>query len=451
MSVSTRSRAIVLAHMAALVAGCESYRAAPFDPEAFGQAWRERGIHADTRPAPTSRSADGLTLTLRDAQSLALRYNPTLRVARLKAGVTKATADHAGRWADPTLSVDAERIVSGASDPWVVGGTVGLTLPISGRLEVERQRATADHAAQLIRLASDEWSLRQRLATLWTDRSLQLRRVEMLDALIARLDEINRVTERLAEAGQMTQVAARLFQVERASRAAEQLAARSRLRELTLELHAMIGLTPDAPLTFASDPLDRPIDAATPADLAERNFAIRIAAAEYDVAELALKREVRAQYPDLTISPGFGTDEGDEHALLGLSLPLPLWNRNQQGIAEARAQRDVSRAELEMAIEVETSAVAVERERLRSAIEVRQLYASTVVPRADEQASQAARLAELGEVDAVLLLDSFVRQYEARLALLDAELAVTKHADRLAELAGPSPDDATHQNQEGAR
>ena len=71
--------------------------------------------------------------------------------------------------------------------------------------------------------------------------------------------------------------------------------------------------------------------------------------AEYRAAEETLRREVREQYPDLTIGPAAELDRGD--ALLGvsISLPIPILNANRQGIARAHASREVARAAFETA------------------------------------------------------------------------------------------------------
>lgn len=426
----------------ALLTGCQTYRPEPFDAERFGQVWRARGQAdaADGRPPVTSttQATPRQSLTLDQAQALALLYNPALRVARLRAGVTQARADNAGLWADPVLVVDSERIISGASDPWVIGGVANLTIPLSGRLEAEKRRAKAEHAAELTRVAGQEWAMRQRLATAWAEWSTQQARLDLLDTLARRLDDINRVTDRLAAAGALSRLQSRLFRIERDTRQAERIEASARSVELRLDLLAMLGLTPDAAVSFETAALPATV-AVGDAPWAERNFDTRAAMADYEQAERTLEREVRAQYPDLVIGPGFGVDEETDRVLLGLSLPLPLWNRNRQGVAEALAHRRLARVQLETTIEAQTSAVATTRARLDAAVRQREAYESTIVPAADEQAAEAGRLADLGDVDAVLLLDAFVRQYQVRVQLLDVRLAEVRASARLAELAGDAP------------
>jgi outer membrane protein, heavy metal efflux system len=423
-------------------AGCQTYQSAPFDSSAFASAWRARSDTPSATGAGTGSTqpaAAGRTLNVAEAEAYALVFNPSLRLARHRAGIALARSDHAGLWDDPTLGVDVERILGSSNEPWVAGGTVNLTLPLSGRLEAEKARTSAAHHAELIRVAGEELAIRHRVRATWIEWSNQSARVSILNELLGRLEAINLITGKLAESGAISLIEGRVFRVERATRQAEQIAARARLAELRLQLLSLIGFTPDAGVDFSPAPH---VNAGqTPAKRfdPEHSYDVRIAAAEYEVAERALKREIQAQYPDLVIGPGFGTDEGDERALLGLSLPLPLWNRNQQAIATARAERELAKVQLETAIEQAASAHAIAWLQLISANERKQLHLSSIVPTADEQAGDAQRLAELGEVNAVLLLDAFVRQYEARLALLDATQAESLAANRLDELSGEPP------------
>jgi outer membrane protein TolC len=60
---------------------------------------------------------------------------------------------------------------------------------------------------------------------------------------------------------------------------------------------------------------------------------------EYAVTEANLQLEVARQYPDLQLNPGYDFDEGHHKFTFGPALPIPVWNRNRGGIAEADAKR----------------------------------------------------------------------------------------------------------------
>ena len=345
-----------------LAGGCQTYEQEPLDIDAIRSSLLERSLadplisefaaaleQAESGGGPGAAMgfdpSDGVTLA--EAEAVTLVFNPDLRQARLEANATRATAAHAGLWQDPVLGVDLERIVSGAggANPWVAGSTIGITIPISGRLEAEKARAGAELAAELDRVAAKEWATRSALRELWVEWSAARVRAEVTEELVARLRDVAALADRQEKAGSMSRVDARLFHVELVGREADLIAASATVNELELRLRSMLGLGPQASLTLvptvtfaarttSADEL-RPLLESSNPELA----AIR---AEYELSEESLRTEVRKQYPDLTIGPGYGTDQGDDRVLVGLSLPIPLWNRNQLGVARASAQREVA-------------------------------------------------------------------------------------------------------------
>ena len=69
--------------------------------------------------------------------------------------------------------------------------------------------------------------------------------------------------------------------------------------------------------------------------------ALKASLAEHDTSEAELKLEIRKQYPELEIGPGFEEEDEDSKVSLELGIRLPLWNRNREGIARAYAERDI--------------------------------------------------------------------------------------------------------------
>lgn len=434
--------------------GCQSYERKPLDLDATRSVWLTRSpadpsvreFAAALDRAESGPQAEGFDpsdgLSLAEAEAVVLVFNPDLRRARLEANVTRATAAHAGLWQDPVLGVDLERIVSGAggAHPWVASSTVGFTIPISGRLEAEKARAGANLAAELDRLAAKEWATRSALRELWVEWSAARVRAKVAGELSTGLRDVAALADRQEKAGSMTRVEARLFHVELAGREADLIAATARVKELELQLRAMLGLAPETTLTLAPtvifaarttqmDELRPLLDSSNPELIAVR--------AEYELSEQSLRAEVRKQYPDLTIGPGYGKDQGDNRVLLGLSLPIPLWNRNQQGVAQASAQRQVARGRFETTYEHLSSKLAIALTRFEAGKAQRALVESSVVPLADEQEADVRRVAALGRIDPLLLLESLKTQYAAKVRLVEARASESIGAVRLDELIGP--------------
>jgi outer membrane protein, heavy metal efflux system len=432
--------------------GCQSYERRPLDLAMVREQWLSRSPADETARQFADRLAlaeghgavgefdpsDGLTLA--EAEPVALVFNRELRLARLEANVVRATADHAGSWEDPVLGVDIERVVSGVAEPWTVLGSVGLTLPVSGRLAAERARAGAEYAAELRRIAAREWATRAALRELWIEWTAQEHRSRMVSRLVDRLRTVAELAGRQEQAGLMSRVDARVFAVELAGAEAERIAAAARARELELRLRDVMGLSPGAPVQLVGSLAYTPrqSDPTMWRGMMETGSAeLDALREEYEAAEHSLRREVRGQYPDLTASPGYGTDEGERRVLLGLNLPIPLWNRNRAGIAEATAAREAARGRFESAYEALASKLAVAQVRFESGRAAREAVESRLVPLADEQDAEVRRVAELGRVDSLLLLQAIRSQHEAKVRLVDARAAEAVGAIRVDELLGP--------------
>jgi outer membrane protein TolC len=75
---------------------------------------------------------------------------------------------------------------------------------------------------------------------------------------------------------------------------------------------------------------------------------LRAALARYAAAESALQLEIAKQRPDITLSPGYSFDQGDNRWSLGLSLILALLNKNEGPIAAASARRETEAASFDV-------------------------------------------------------------------------------------------------------
>lgn len=435
-----------------LLVGCQSYERMPLDLATTRDAWLARSPSDETARQFAERlsAAEGRAdthhfdpsdgLTLAEAEPVALVFNRNLRVERLEADITRATAEHAGLWDDPVLGLDIERSVSGIPDPWVIGGTVGLTIPISGRLEVEKARAGAVHTAQLHRLAASEWATRTALREMWIAWSAQVTRAKLTAEQIDRLRSVADLARRQERAGVLSKIEERLFRVELASSEARIIETLASARTLELQLRDILGLAPDAPVRLVETVVFVPKSADPDwllASLESDNPELVAVRSEYDAAEESLRLEIRKQYPDLTIGPGIGADEGDDRLLLELRLPIPLWNRNQQGIAEAHARREVAHGRFENTYEHLASRLAITLTRYEAGRAMREFVEAYVAPLADEQDADVRRVAELGRVDPLLLLQSLKAQYDAKVQLVDARAAEATNAILLDELIGP--------------
>ena len=132
---------------------------------------------------------------------------------------------------------------------------------------------------------------------------------------------------------------------------------------------------------------------------------------------------------DITVSLGAKRDQeqGRTQAVIGLSIPLPLFDRNEGNILEALKREDKARLELASTrMQLENEAIQA-RERLSSARAEAQSLAADVVPGAQSAYDAATKGFELGKFSFLEALDAQRTLLQARSQYLKA-LAETHRA-----------------------
>ena len=443
-------RACVLVVLAVL-ASCQSYEPRPLDPTAHREAWQARTLEGgslheflerlEDRSDTTEEFDPTDGLSLREGQLVALVYNPSVRIARLRTGLAAAGAEQAGRWADPRLEFAVLRITDSVPDPWVITPGLTFTLPLSGRLDAERGLAEAEQRVAVDAALEAEWSVWRDVRSTWIEWSAARLRAQETERFVADMQGLVRTASELAERGEIERTEASLLRVEETQR-------RNQLRRLNGEtdaweqrLRGLMGLTPTAPIelvpAIALPAADE--ESATGLDAIElRNPSLARLRGEYEVAEQALRHEVRKQYPDLTLGPLFESDEGQSRIGLLGGIPIPFLNANRRAIAEARAEREVARAAVESTYQVLVSRWAAAMAQAESLARQREEIVQVLVPLVDQQVADALELMRLGEGDTTLvLLASLTRDLQAKVDLIDTRAAEALARTEAAFLIGP--------------
>ena len=428
---------------------CQSYERVPLDIEGHQTTLRARLTDTEPIEAFVERldregvpAAEGFDLhdgiTLAEGEVLALFYNAELRLFRLGAGEALADFETAGLWEDPVFGFDGAEILSSDS-PLDYGLTLSLTIPISGRLEIEKERAGAAYEAELRRIVDAEWSVRADVRKAWATWSASAERVCMMRELLEHVQRIERLTDALGASGEISRIESRLFGVEVATRESDLIEAIYLCERSRLEVLGLMGLPPGIDIemipgyVLVDPPMDDPLGR-----LIRSNTTLATKRAEYQIAEETLRLEIRKQFPDLTIGGGYGSENADDRLLLGVSLPVPFLNGNQGGIADARAERNTARAIAETTYELLAREYAGLQGLLDSIRDQRETYEQEIIPLLVTQAEEIVRVAELGQVDSLLLLETFTRQFEAKTRLLQLHVTDSHARASMIELLGPA-------------
>ena len=474
--------------------GCAQYERRPLNIESYANDWPLREIdiepvrqYAATVARDESVGPFDLTdgLNLAEAEAIALHFNPALRAARAQAGAPLANAQEAGWWPDPQFEAKILRFadrgqksefrfngpsidgvntgVVGAAglsgdgleimppgirrsggefveDPMILGAGVNLTIPISGRLAVEKDVKWAEYSAAWRQIIIAEWELLSHLRSAWLEWSTTHERIVVTRDYIERLAAVSAMSDRLADAGEIRPIEARLLRIEAARQRTAMDELEAHERQQRLALLAIMGLAPEAPVELRAAvfvPQFAVQEAERRAALLQIHPRIQAARADYEAAEQRLRLEVRAQYPDLTIGPSFSLEEGLTRLGFGFGFPIPLWNHNRQAVAEAFAERETARARAEATVERALGELARAESRIVAAARRRKAFVQDVAPLVDEQVSETRRLLDLGEIDVLLLRDALSTSLQTKLDILDTTLAEALAAGELQSMLQP--------------
>ena len=302
--VARRLLPLTLFACVTLIAGCQSYKPVPLDLEQYRadaasrldeqetlRAFSQR-LGADTHQADPFDLDDGIDAA--EAEVIALFYNRDLRLARLQAGVALANAENAGLWEDPVFGFDGAELLS-PSGPFEYGLTMSLTIPVSGRLAVEEDRADAAYHAELRRVVDAEWTMRAQVREAWAVWSVAAERLKLIDEVLQAIEKISEVSERLEEAGELTRVEARLLRAQRLTIQVQRVSVAAATEQARLDLLGLMGLLPNAQVTLvpALPTVEVPETSDTTDRLIRANTSLAALRADYQVAEESLRLEVR--------------------------------------------------------------------------------------------------------------------------------------------------------------
>ncbi len=374
-------------------------------------------LAAEPKP-PAPVSLDALV-----AQALA--ENPELKFYEAEIAAAKGGRKAAGAWANPEIAGELGRKrvrgdVAAEGAAWAV--SVQQTFEWPGRISLrkaiaDRQVQLADAGLDLFRAALSA-EVRRRGFALFTAQ----RRAEAAREVAARGEELVATLVQREPAGvtpllETRAIEASVIKLRRGASEAAQEA-----QSALFELNQLRGLPIQMPLTLADVTLDF-ADLPSTEDLIRRaargNFTLRQREIELAQQGFKVRLSENEAWPSITVGPQFSQEKaGDKETVagVGVSLPLPLWNRNQGNVETAKARE----------VQAQTSLRLAQREierKLREHAAAYDLHRKEMArwnPKVAEQLREAAALADrhyrLGAVPLAIYLDvqsSYLEALEA--------------------------------------
>ena len=380
----------------------------------------------------------GRALRVEELMRIGLLLNADLNKARLTCLRSAKAAKYAGLWSDPSLSAGVDRYV--ASNMWDRNISASLTIPVTGVPSLARKVAELYKAADFHELRALENDFLVRLQTLcYTIRiahtkhgiiRTRMQQVQAELASITRMQELGEVsTADLQDATQRYNDTIKELQELDNEHLAKHL-----------ELVSMLGLHPAVGEVEVADPLPAGVPASVPTPTEEallRHPRLLAAMAAYKTSEKELQLEIRKQYPELELGPGFTHEEGEDKLGLSVGFTLPLWNRNREGIARAQGSRALSRHDaVQQWRELVQQACALTQRQRLAVQHCRAEHARLTALQAS--AARQEELFLLGEIGLPALATARQETYTRRLAYLDCLAELLEIQVALQSLSTPS-------------
>ena len=368
-------------------------------------------------------------LSLERALELAERNNPRLTVAAAQTEAARASILTARAYPNPETALDLGR--QRPRDPDAREGNVvvfGLAQPIELPSVRDPRIRAAEAGLEGSQFAQQESRLALRAAVKLAFFEVVRRKAEAELAADNQklLEDIRRRIAVRVEVGEAPRLELTRADAEARSAANATASARLRVTEARAQLYALTGLTAaagaDVDGTLDAPPTLPPLETLRD-EVLERYPLLAQSRADIRRAEARLETERALRTPQPTVRAGVNQDPDQRQILLGVSIPIPIWNQRQGQIGEAVAllQQATASAEIRR-IELLT---ALEAAYARHAVATQQIEAfqSGLLRQAEDALREAEAAYRFGERGFIDVLDAQRTLRAARLDFLTARFA----------------------------
>ncbi|WP_414861424.1 TolC family protein [Pseudomonas sp. IT-P176] len=381
--------------------------------------------------------AQAAPLTLERALQSAFAHNPNLAAAQWEIGVAEGDRQQAGLIPNPQVSWEAEDTRRRSrtttlmlSQPLELGGKRGARIEVAERAQdaasIELERRRNELRADVIQAFYSSTTAQQRLSL--TEQSLLLAERGL------------RVAQGRINAGKAAPVEAMRAQVQ-LSQVRLQLRRAERDQATAYQQLAQVTGAPQATFTRAEEPTSALPAIASSQILLDRlpdTAELRLARLQINQKEASLGLEKALRIPDLTVSIGSQYSEADRERvnLLGVSMPIPLFNRNQGNVLAAARRTDQARdlrnaSELRLRSEVQSGL-----DQWATANTEVNAFNQVILPAAQSAVDSATRGFEMGKFNFLDVLDAQRTLFEARSQYLQAVADATDAWVRIERIYG---------------
>lgn len=377
--------------------------------------------HSPQNPAST-------VLSLQAAINLALAQHPDLLASQFNQEAAQAGIDQARQRPNPELMIESENVGQTSqtiSTQWV------QRLELGGKRERRVTVAEREHQRSILARDLKKTEIVAQVRVSYIQTALVYQQFVNQQANQQLMHEWASSVQKRVDAGKASPLEAE--RAELAARAAQDLVQRAK-HEWTLAINQLsLAIGQRQPFAFSGKSIANsqipPWEQIEPLLINTLRIKLLNNEIEQQEAEMALQQSFSTQ--DIQISAGLkhARDTGDNGVMLGVSVPLPILNRNQGGIRQAELRVQETRARYQAQIQAFEMQVLKVWGDLRSLQITVRLYDEQLLPGAEHSFQKAREGYHVGKF-------SFMDMHDAQRSLLAIRAERYEHLKRYAELEG---------------
>jgi outer membrane protein, heavy metal efflux system len=377
------------------------------------------------------------TLSLPRVIEFSLRNNGDLISFREEKGIRDAGKVRAALLPNPTLDFEAGTgALTGSRDENNLSIGISQEFPMAGKRDKRQTIAERELEVYSWQLADRERVIREEVKTAFQDAILAQKRTDLADRAIELNRQLLEVTRERLAAGDIPELEMNLVKVELARSEGSRIDAARALHQSQARLWSLMGL-PGGESPVIAGNLDTDVTMTRSlVDLKQlargKRPDLKALESEISRGEADITLAQAESVPNLTA--GFfythdrrtdATGAGEEKVrdnLLGirLSLPLPLFDRNQAGVQEARAKRSSTESRLLAASRNVERDVETAYTSCLNSEKVLSLYKTNIIPQLEENLKLTQEAYRLGEVGILAVIQEQKKFFEVSEGYLTA-------------------------------
>jgi len=379
--------------------------------------------------------AEGLTLG--EAVHRALRFSPAVQAAQIEIDVKRAENLQAGLRPNPGLAGEVQNVGQGEQQ---------ATLDLSQVIELGGKRIKRIRAAELdVGVAAWDYEaarlkVANNTAQVFVDVLASQRRIDVLTELLAVTQKIGKASAERVQAGAANTVEAQRAQIEIA-RAKAELAAEKALVSVAKRRLANTWGSQNADFGWAQGELATTNHLPSPDEISiylDSNPDVARWTTEMTRRKAVVDLARATAVPNLTVGAGVSRlESGDETgAIVNLSIPIPLFNRNQGNIAAAETRIFKGRRE-SLSAKLDVREVFLEAYgRLIVASEKLKALEKDVLLTAQDVYNATSKGYAEGKFDLLHVLDAQRTLFSTRLEIINTQAEFQKAKVQIEALIG---------------